>query len=64
MPKIILEEFLKNKKISKRKFAKSCKQDYAGSFSWYRKGYNPTFKTICMWAKALKCRVRDLIQED
>jgi hypothetical protein len=64
MPKLILEELLKKRKISKRKLARDCKMAYAGTFKWYRKGYNPTFKTMCMWAKHIPCRIRDLVQED
>lgn len=63
MPKLALAKVLKRKKLSKRQFAKRLGLDYRYVFRLFHDGYNPTFKTMCAWAAALKCRVRDLIEE-
>ncbi len=37
--------------------------EYRYVFRYFREGYNPTFKMLCRWAKAIPCKVRDLIEE-
>jgi transcriptional regulator with XRE-family HTH domain len=63
MPRITLAQALKRRKISKRQFAKRLGCHYATVFQFFRPGYNPTFKMMCRWAKALDVRVRDLYKE-
>lgn len=63
MAKLILGEVLKKKKLSKRRFAKLLDQRYENVFRYFRDGYDPKLSTLSLWAKALKCRVRDLVRE-
>lgn len=63
MAKLILGEVLKKRKLSKRQFAKRLGAHYHSVFQFFRPGYNPTLKTLERWAKAIGCKVRDLIRE-
>jgi len=64
MAKLILERVLKKKGISKREFARRLKlYDPNNVFRYFREGYDPKLSTLSKWAKALKVRVRDLIEE-
>ena len=63
MAKLVLAEVLKKKGLLKRKFAKRLGKDYPGVFRYFREGYDPKLSTLEDWAKALNCRVRDLVEE-
>lgn len=63
MAKLLLAAILKKKNISKRKFAKLLDVDYAQSFRFFRKGYDPKLSMLEKWAKALDLRIRDLYKE-
>jgi transcriptional regulator with XRE-family HTH domain len=63
MPRLILAKALKKRKLSKRQFAKQLDMEYRFVFRYFRVDYNPTFRMLCRWAKAIPCRVRDLIEE-
>jgi transcriptional regulator with XRE-family HTH domain len=63
MPKLLLASILKNKKLSKRKFAKLLKMDYPTVFRYFRPGYDPKLSTLEKWAKVLNVRIRDLFKE-
>lgn len=63
MPKLILGKILKKKKLSKRQFAKRLACQYHSVFQFFKPDYNPTFKMMCRWAKAVPCRIRDLYEE-
>lgn len=63
MAKIILAQVLKKKKLSKRKFAKLIGMRYDQVFRLFREGHNPKFSSLALWAKALKCKIRDLYRE-
>lgn len=63
MAKLILAEVLKKKGLSKRQFAKRIGKDYSAVFRYFREGYDPKLSTLEDWAKALHCRVRDLVEE-
>lgn len=63
MAKLILAEVLKKRGLSKRQFAKRLGKDYPAVFRYFRDGYDPKLSTLEDWAKALNCRVRDLVEE-
>lgn len=63
MAKVILAEMLKRKSLSKRKFAKGLGIDYSSVFRYFRKGYDPKFSTLEKWAKVLRVRIVELIEE-
>jgi len=63
MAKLILAEVLKKKGLSKRQFAKRLGKDYPAVFRYFREGYDPKLSTLEDWARALNCRVRDLVEE-
>jgi DNA-binding Xre family transcriptional regulator len=61
--RVILAAVLKRKGISKRQFARLIGVDYHNVFRLFREGTDPRFSTLSKWAKALNCKVRDLIRE-
>lgn len=63
MPQLVLAKALKRKKLSKRQFAKRLGVGYDYIFRLFRPGLNPRFDTLCRYARAIGCRVRDLIEE-
>ncbi len=63
MAELRLAEVLKEKEISKRKFAKMIDKDYREIFRYCRKGYDPKLSTLDKWAKALNVRIKDLFKE-
>lgn len=64
MVKLRLETVLKEKKISKRGFAKMLGIDYANVFRFFREDYDPKLSTLRDWAKTLGVRMRDLYEEE
>ena len=63
MPKLALDRALKKRKLSKRQFALRLGMQYQNVFKLFREGYDPKFSSIAKWAKAIGCKVRDLIEE-
>ena len=63
MVKLRLAALLKEKKISKRGFAKMLGIDYANVFRFFRKDYDPKISTLEEWAGILGVRIRDLYEE-
>jgi transcriptional regulator with XRE-family HTH domain len=61
--KIILKEILKTKRLSKRQLSIRMGIPYQQVFRYFRKGWNPTLKTLERIAKALDLRVVDLIRD-
>lgn len=62
MPRLIIDEVRKRKKLSKRKVAQRMEEEYRHVFRYFKPDYNPTFETLCKLAAAMKCKVRDLIE--
>lgn len=63
MAKLLVDEVLKRKKMSKRQFAKRLGVEYPTVFRYFRPGYDPKLSTLDKWSKALGCRIRDLYEE-
>jgi transcriptional regulator with XRE-family HTH domain len=63
MAKIILEEVLKKKRVSKREFAKRLGIAYKNVFRLFHDGANPRFSALNKYASVLGVRVRDLIKD-
>lgn len=63
MAELILEKVLKQKGISKRKFAKLLNIDYPNVFRYFRKGYDPRLSVLQKWAQVLGVHIRDLFKE-
>ena len=61
--KLILEKVLKKKGMSKYEFSKRLGITTSNSARYFRKGFNPTLKTLNRWAEVLECKVSDLIEE-
>ena len=59
-----LAEVLKKKKLSKRKFAKMLKIEYANVFRFFREDYDPKLSTLQKWADVLEIDVRDLLNKN
>lgn len=63
MAKVILDEVLKRKKLSKRQFAKRLGIAYHNVFRLFHPGHDPKLSTLEKWAKALGCKIKDLYRE-
>lgn len=63
MARHILFKVLRRKKLSKRQFAKLIGIQYHNVFRLFHDGYDPKLSVLSKWAHALKCKVRDLIEE-
>lgn len=63
MAVLALAKALKKRKLSKRQFAKRLGTQYHSVFQFFKPGYNPTFKMMNRWAKAIGCKLRDLYKE-
>jgi DNA-binding Xre family transcriptional regulator len=63
MATLNLGKALKRKKLSKRKFAKLLGMSYNNVFRLFRDGQDPKLSTLTKWAKILKLKVRDLIED-
>jgi transcriptional regulator with XRE-family HTH domain len=63
MAEITLADMLKKKKLSKRQFAKLINMRYEQVFRLFRVGYDPKLSSLALWAKALRCRIKDLYRE-
>jgi len=61
--KLILKQALKRRGLSKRQFAKRLGIEYNNVFRYFREGYDPKLSSLTKWAKALGCKVRDLLEE-
>ncbi|MEZ4749343.1 MAG: helix-turn-helix transcriptional regulator [Bdellovibrionota bacterium] len=63
MAKIVLEEVLKKKGISKYKFAQMLGVHQPTVFRYLKPDYDPKFSTLERWAKVLDCKIKDLFKE-
>lgn len=63
MPQLDLMPMLKKRKLSKRQFALALGIRYYNVFRIFRPDANPRLSDLARYAKALNCRVRDLIRE-
>lgn len=63
MPRVDLATALKRKKLSKRQFAIRLGIRYENVFKLFRPGLDPRFSSLCKYAAAIGCRVRDLFRE-
>lgn len=62
MVKLRLEAILKEKKISKRGFAKMLGIDYANVFRFFREDYDPKLSTLEQWATTLGVQIHHLYE--
>lgn len=63
MPRLRIQEMCDKRKISRYRLAQLLGMTAKNLAKLFRPEANPTFNTLCRIAKALKCRVRDLIRE-
>lgn len=63
MAKLLLEEVLKKKGLSKRQFAKKLGKDYPAVFRYFRDGYDPKLSSLEAWSNVLGCRIKDLYED-
>jgi transcriptional regulator with XRE-family HTH domain len=63
MAHVPLASILKKKGLSKRQFAKRLNVRYENVFRFFRPSYDPKLSMLTRWAKAIGCKVRDLIKE-
>lgn len=63
MAKLLLEEMLKKRKVSKYRFAILLGIDHKNVRRLFLPGFDPKLSFLARAAKALKCRIRDLYKE-
>ena len=63
MAKVSLAKVLKQKKITKYRFAKLIGVETSNVAKYFRPGYDPRLSTLEKWATALKVSVKDLIED-
>lgn len=63
MAKVRLGKALKDLKMSKRLFAKKLGIEYPNVFRLFKPEYDPKLSTITEWAKVLRVRVSELIED-
>lgn len=63
MPTHRLAEVLEKKRLSKYELARRLGLKYGNVFRFFSEEYDPKLSMLRRWAKALKCKVRDLYAE-
>lgn len=63
MAKLAIRKVLIKKKVSARQFALRLGIDYRNIWRILREDQNPRLSDLTRYAQALKCRVRDLLEE-
>lgn len=61
--KLRLEALLKEKGITKYRFAQLLGKTTSNVAVYFRPGYSPRLDTLIEWAEALDCKVRDFLDE-
>lgn len=63
MARLRIRKVLKKKGISIKQFARMTQTDYSSMSRDTRPTSNPTLLRLTRWARLLKCKVRDLLEE-
>ena len=63
MSRIILADVLKKKRISKREFGRRLGIDPKNVFRLFKATADPRFSELRRYAKAIGCKVRELIKD-
>ena len=63
MAKVVLAKVLKEKKMTKYRFAKLIGSEYSNIVRYFKPDFNPRLSTLDKWAQALDVSVKDLIED-
>lgn len=63
MPSLRVRQVMERKGVSLRELARRLRRDVTNTARQVKDDANPTLSTLAAVAKALKCKVRDLIKE-
>lgn len=63
MAKIRLAEVLKQKKMTKYKFAKLLGAETSNVSKYFKPGYDPKLSTLSKWADVIGVSVKDLVED-
>ncbi len=63
MARVVLTKVLKEKKMTKYRFAKLIGVEYSNVVRYFKADYNPRLSTLESWSKALNVSVKDLIED-
>ncbi|HEX7675844.1 MAG TPA: helix-turn-helix transcriptional regulator [Bdellovibrio sp.] len=63
MAKVVLNKVLKEKKMTKYRFAQLLGVPYSNIVRFFKPGYDPRLSTLEKWAKVLDVSVTDLIED-
>ena len=63
MAKVVLAKVLKEKKMTKYRFAKMLGSEYSGIVRYFKADFNPRLSTLEKWAQVLDVSVKDLIED-
>ena len=61
--RVVLAKILKEKKITKYRFAKLIGSDYSNIVRYFKPDFNPRLSTLEKWADVLDISVKDLIED-
>lgn len=61
--KVVLAKILKEKKITKYRFAKMLGSEYSNIVRYFKPDFNPRFSTLVKWSEVLDVSVKDLIED-
>lgn len=61
--RVVLAKILKEKKITKYRFAKLIGSDYSNIVRYFKPDFNPRLSTLEKWADVLDVSIKDLIED-
>jgi transcriptional regulator with XRE-family HTH domain len=61
--RVVLAKILKEKKITKYRFAKMIGSDYSNIVRYFKPDFNPRLSTLEKWSEVLDVSVKDLIED-
>lgn len=63
MARVVLTKILKEKKITKYRFAKLIGSDYSNIVRYFKPDFNPRLSTLEKWAEVLDVSIKDLVED-
>lgn len=63
MARVVLAKILKEKKITKYRFAKLIGSDYSNIVRYFKPDFNPRLSTLEKWAEVLDVSIKDLVED-
>jgi len=61
--RVVLAKILKDKKITKYRFAKLIGSEYSNTIRYFKPDFNPRLSTLEKWAEILDVSIKDLVED-